>query len=537
MPKPIVGLHHVTAIASDPQRNLDFYTELLGLRFVKRTINFDDPGTYHFYFGDDVGSPGTILTFFPWPHATRGSLGVGETSATAFSVPHPSLEFWENRLLSAGVPVEHTGERFEEEVLSFADPDGMRLEIVGHKDAGEGKAPRTSDVPAKHVIRGFFGVTLCEGGYERTVAVLTTMGFEKKAEEGNRFRFSAPGSALGNHIDILVQPQLTYGRMGAGSVHHIAFRAPDDAAQLEWRELLAETGLDVTPVLDRTYFHSIYFREPGGVLFEIATDPPGFTLDEPIASLGEALKLPPWLERSRARIERLLPPIQLNHKSRQEETRQEGGAVSDPHRDQPVRTAGAALSEATVAVVMLHGRGASAEDILGLAKQMSNERVAYLAPQAAEHRWYPYSFMAPLDENEPWLSSALAKVASTVQLALDAGIPRDHIVLCGFSQGACMSTEFVARNPARYGALIALTGGLIGPPNMDLRHPGSLEGTPALFSSGDPDPHVPWSRVEESAEQFEAMGAVVTTKRYEGRPHTVNMEEVKAARELIFRLL
>ena len=312
MPKPIVGLHHVTAIASDPQRNLDFYTEVLGLRFVKRTINFDDPGTYHFYFGDDAGSPGTILTFFPWPHATRGSLGVGETCATAFSVPHSSLEFWEKRLLGAGVPVERAGERFQEEVLSFADPDGMRLEIVGHVDAGEAKAPRTSDVSAEHAIRGFFGVTLCEGGYEKTVAVLATMGFHKIGEHGTRFRFAADGSALGNHIDVLVQPQLTYGRMGAGSVHHIAFRAFDDASQREWREVLVASSLDVTPVLDRTYFHSIYFREPGGVLFELATDPPGFALDEPPESLGETLKLPPWLEPQRSRVERMLPPIALH---------------------------------------------------------------------------------------------------------------------------------------------------------------------------------------------------------------------------------
>jgi glyoxalase family protein len=243
--------------------------------------------------------------------AARGSLGLGETSATAFSVPLTSLEFWEKRFLGAGIPVERTEQRSEEGVLSFADPDGMRLEIVGHADAGQPKAPRTSEIPADNAIRGFFGVILCEGGYERTVGVLKTMGFQKIAEQDNRFRFGAPGSALGNHIDVLVQPQLAYGRMGAGSVHHIAFRAADDAAQREWREILAATSLDVTPVLDRVYFHSIYFREPGGVLFEIATDPPGFALDEPLESLGESLKLPPWLEKQRSRVERMLPPIEL----------------------------------------------------------------------------------------------------------------------------------------------------------------------------------------------------------------------------------
>lgn len=315
MPKPIIGLHHVTAIASDPQRNLDFYTEVLGLRFVKRTINFDDPGTYHFYFADDAGSPGTILTFFPWPGATRGSFGVGETSATSFSVPLTSLRFWETRLLSAGIPTERTGKRFEEEVLSFADPDGMRLEIVGHPGARESRAPRTSNISAEHAIRGFFGVTLCEGGYEKTAGVLATMAFQKIAESGNRFRFAAPGDALGNHVDILVEPDLRYGRLSAGSVHHIAFRAADEASQLEWRDVLVASSLDVTPVLDRTYFHSIYFREPGGVLFELATDPPGFAFDEAIESLGQALKLPPWLESKRLAIEAALPRIEL-HKQR-----------------------------------------------------------------------------------------------------------------------------------------------------------------------------------------------------------------------------
>lgn len=313
MPEPIAGLHHVTAIASDPQRNLDFYTELLGLRFVKRTINFDDPGTYHFYFGDDRGSPGTILTFFPWPHAARGATGVGQTSATAFAVPSTSLEFWEKRLMRASVPVERDRERFGDPVLSFTDPDGTRIELIGRKIQAAPKPPRTSDVPPEHSIHGFFGVTLCEAGFEMTASVLTRLGFDRSGEEGNRFRFSAPGNALGNHVDILVQPQLMYGRMGAGSVHHIAFRAPDDASQRLWREELKTMPLDVTPVLDRTYFHSIYFREPGGVLFEIATDPPGFDLDEKLETLGDALKLPPWLESKRSVIEKVLPPITLHH--------------------------------------------------------------------------------------------------------------------------------------------------------------------------------------------------------------------------------
>ena len=209
--------------------------------------------------------------------------------------------------------------------------------------------------------------------------------------------------------------------------------------------------------------------------------------------------------------------------------------MNDPHRDQPVRSQGAKLDKASAAMILLHGRGASAKDILGLATEMYDKRVAYLAPQAADHQWYPRSFMAPIAENEPWLSSALAKVSSLVQLAVEAGLSLEKIFLCGFSQGACLSSEFVARNPARYGGLIAFTGGLIGPADADLYHAGSLAGMPALFSSGDPDPHVPWSRVLASAEQFTAMGAEVKTQRYQGRPHTVFPQEIKAGRELLFR--
>jgi len=314
MPKPIVGLHHVTAIASDPQTNLDFYTEVLGLRFVKRTVNFDDPGSYHFYFGDDAGSPGTILTFFPWPRATRGTPGVGEVTLTAFSVPLSSIDFWENRITGYNLPVERST-RFEETVLTFPDPDGMKIEIVGHANAEPAShPPRFAAIPSEHSLRGFYGVTLFLQKSEETAAILNIMGFTQRAAEGDRLRFSAEGSALGNHIDLLVHPDGHHGRMGAGTVHHIAFRAADDASQEEWRELL-DKHLDVTPILDRTYFHSIYFREPGGVLFELATDPPGFAFDEPIESLGEALHIPAWLEQHRPVIEQRLPPIEL-HKAK-----------------------------------------------------------------------------------------------------------------------------------------------------------------------------------------------------------------------------
>jgi glyoxalase family protein len=313
---PIVGLHHVTAIASNPQANLDFYTQVLGLRLVKKTVNFDDPGTYHFYFGDDAGSPGTILTFFPWPGARRGLAGAGEVTHTAFSVPLASIPYWEQRLTEQGILVEHTGLRFSginggEDVLTLADPDGMKIEIVGHSNAGAANAPRYADVPVEHAIRGFYGVTMLQRDAKATEATLAMMGFRKIAEEGSRLRFAAPeGAVLGNALDIVVNPNAGYGRSGAGSVHHIAFRTPNDATQLEWREEIAKT-LSVTTVQDREYFHSIYFREPGGVLFEMATDTPGFAIDEPIETLGEALRIPPWFEPQRASIEQRLLPVTL----------------------------------------------------------------------------------------------------------------------------------------------------------------------------------------------------------------------------------
>ena len=315
MPKTIAGLHHVTAIASDPQRNLDFYTQVLGLRFIKKTINFDDPGTYHLYFGDDAGSPGTILTFFPWPHATRGTLGTGETGATNLSVPASSLAFWGERLRRLGIAFTPAS-RFSENQLTFEDPDGMRFELVGDTTERAAVAPRGSGVPPEHSIRGFHGVTLQVNAEGPTAGVLEAMGFHRAAEDhsagATRVRYSAGSGALGSHVDLLLLPAGNRGRLGAGTVHHIAFRAPDDAAQRSWREQLAAYPLEVTQVLDRTYFHSIYFREPGGVLFELATDGPGFAWDESVETMGESLKLPPWLEPRRSALEKVLPPLVLH---------------------------------------------------------------------------------------------------------------------------------------------------------------------------------------------------------------------------------
>jgi glyoxalase family protein len=306
------GIHHVTAIAGDPQANIEVWVGLLGLRLVKRTVNFDDPGTYHLYYGDEQGTPGTIMTFFPWKGARRGSPGVGQIATTAFSIPEGSVGFWHERLRGAGLPVEDPRPRFDEEVLAFADPDGLRLELVAHVGVDSRPPWREGPVPEAHAIRSFHGVTLVEGALDPTGRVLTgNLGFEPAEVSGSRHRFAVPGGGPASRVDIVVRPDEGYGRISVGSVHHVAFRVDDDEAQLLWRGEAIESGLNVTEVRDRSYFHSVYFREPGGVLFEVATDPPGFAIDESVADLGTSLRLPDWLEPLRASLEMRLPELRL----------------------------------------------------------------------------------------------------------------------------------------------------------------------------------------------------------------------------------
>jgi len=298
------GIHHITAIAGDPQRNLDFYTEALGLRLVKRTVNFDDPGSYHFYFGDNIGTPGTIMTFFPWPGARRGARGSGQVTVVSFAVPRNSMAFWKERLRATHVTAEEIKGRFGCNALRFLDADGLQLEIV---------ASANEESSSERAIRGFAAPTLEVRSPEKTEKLLTEiLGFEFVAEENNRRRFRGGGSNASAEID-LVSSEAGFGQIAAGTVHHIAFRAADDDEQLKMREQLVARGLNVTPVIDRQYFHSIYFREPNGILFEIATDGPGFLIDEPADALGETLKLPPTYEPKRNEIERALPTIHLHH--------------------------------------------------------------------------------------------------------------------------------------------------------------------------------------------------------------------------------
>lgn len=312
----VLGIHHVTAIAADAQRTLDFYAGVLGLRFVKRTVNFDDPGTYHFYFGDTVGSPGSLLTFFPWPGARRGRQGPGQVAVTSLAVAPGAIGFWIERLLRYGIAHEGPTTRGPpradaERVLAIKDRDGLLLEIVGHARAeGRPAWAGARGIPPEHAIHGLHAVTVWVADGEATERVLVeSMGFRPVREDGAMRRFAVGDGGAGTLVDVRSTGGFPPAVERAGTVHHVAWAVADGAAQLAMRERVLRADLDPTPLIDRRYFHSVYFREPGGVLFELATNGPGFAVDEPVERLGERLMLPPSLEAHRAAIEAALPPI------------------------------------------------------------------------------------------------------------------------------------------------------------------------------------------------------------------------------------
>ena len=317
--EPIQGLHHVTAVTRDAQRNVDFYRNVLGQRLVKKTVNFDAPDAYHLYFGDEIGTPGSVLTFFAWPNIKSSVRGNGETAAVAYNVQEGSLGFWQEYLQKQGVPTQPIELRFEEEVLPLDDPDGMQVELVASGLAAEIRHWEQGPIPQASALSGFHSVTLWLDKIEPTAELLTgQLGYTFTERTNNRHRFTSETGELARYIDILHRPRQPedlpeQAIFGAGSIHHIAFRIPGDEEQLEYQASLQAAGHGVTPVRDRNYFHSIYFREPDGVLFEIATETPGFAIDEPVEALGESLKLPEWFEPNRRQIENNLPPLELKH--------------------------------------------------------------------------------------------------------------------------------------------------------------------------------------------------------------------------------
>ncbi len=306
----ILGLHHITAIAGNAQRNLDFYTNVLGVRLVKKTVNFDDPGTYHFYFGNEQGAPGTILTFFPWEGIDKGKNGTGMATEIGYSVPTGSLDFWKDRFTRFNVPFEEVKERFGEKYLVLSDPDGLKLSLIEPAANDARVAWETAEVKKDVATKGFHSTTLTLKTIDPSAKILTDIfGYSLQGQEGNRYRFVTNAVENANIIDLIADPEGQRGYNAAGTNHHVAFRVADDKIQMEFRDKILTKGLNITPKIDRDYFYSLYFREPGGVLFEIATDNPGFTVDEPLDKLGTSLRLPKQYEPAREEIEKVLPVL------------------------------------------------------------------------------------------------------------------------------------------------------------------------------------------------------------------------------------
>ncbi len=318
MEKAINGIHHITVMASDPQANYDFYTQTLGMRFIKKTVNFDAPDVYHLYYADEVGTPGTVLTFFPFPNSRRGKRGTGEINTISFSVPSGSLSYWINRFAELAIPFDGPKSKFGYEYISLLDPDGMKIEIVADSNSDSTMGWYNGEIPSEYSIRKFFGSTFYLNDSKSTEELLTgIMGAEFIFAEGKIKRYSLGKADNLSFVDIIEDAKAPRAIGGAGSVHHIAWRTANDEEQLNWRDKVLKHGLYPTEVVDRNYFHSIYFREPGGILFEIATDQPGFMVDESFENLGTELKLPEWHEPKRKLIEQILIPLNTKNYVRQ----------------------------------------------------------------------------------------------------------------------------------------------------------------------------------------------------------------------------
>ena len=535
----VLGIHHVTAIASDPQRNLDFYVGLLGLRLVKRTVNFDDPETYHLYFGDEVGTPGSIMTFFPWPGAKPGRQGTGQVAVTSFAVLPRALGFWVERLVRHGI--RHEGPT--KQVISFRDHDGLMLELVG--DAGAeargawGEAP---GIPREHAIHGFHGVTIwAERGDDTERVLVDTLGFRAVHEDGSTRRFAVGDGGPGTLVDVRSVGGFVRGAGGAGTVHHVAWRVPDDAAQLQMRERVTKAGLDPTPVIDRNYFHSVYFREPGGVLFELATDPPGFTIDEPVTRLGERLMLPRQYEAQRTQIEALLPPLHLpvpasaatllTSTTGPEDV--SGDALGFVHRYAPP-AAGAELAGSTT-LLLLHGTGGDEEDLIPLGRSLL-PGAGMLSPRGKVLEGGAPRFFRRLAEgvfDQEDLARRTEELAEFIVAATRTyELDRDGIVAVGFSNGANIAASLLLRRPGLIRRAVLLSPMVPFEPEA----PPDLTGTSVFIGAGRADPIAPPAQVEHLADLLRRGGAAVTVHWQPGG-HALTDGEIDAARQWLWQLV
>jgi predicted esterase/catechol 2,3-dioxygenase-like lactoylglutathione lyase family enzyme len=542
-----LGLHHVTAIAGDPQRNLDFYAGVLGLRLVKRTVNFDDPQTYHFYFGDEVGTPGSIMTFFPWPGARGGQAGRGQVAVTSFAIRPGSVGFWIERLLRHGIRHERPAKRGTgadtEQVLAFRDPDGLMLELVGHPGAEArpawGGAP---GIGAEHAIHGFHSATLWVQHWEPTERVLVeALGFRLVAEDGSTRRYAAGEGGPGRLVDLRTVGGFTRGSSGAGTVHHVAFAVADDETQLAVRERVRQAGLQPTPVIDRNYFHSVYFQEPGGVLFELATVPPGFAIDEPVERLGERLMLPLQYEPHRAEIEAVLPRIHLPASASDavffaDVTGPEdvsGDALGFVHRYVPPSTEGELAGGTTL--LLLHGTGGDEEDLLPLGRALL-PGAGLLSPRGKVLERGAPRFFRRLAEgvfDQEDLARRTDELGDFVVAAAQAyQLERDGIVAVGFSNGANIAASLLLRRPGVLRAAVLLSPMVPFEPESR----PELSGTSVFIGAGRRDTITPAAQAERLAELLRAAGADVTL-HWEPGGHTVTEPEVEAARAWLAQCL
>jgi glyoxalase family protein len=542
----ILGIHHVTAIASDPQRNVDFYAGLLGLRFVKRTVNFDDPQTYHLYYGDEGGTPGSIMTFFPWPGARRGRQGAGQVAVTSFSVLPSAIGFWVERLLRHNVVYEGPSRRGSgagvEQVLAFKDHDGLMLEIVGNAAAEErpawGGAP---GIPREHAIHGFHSVTLWVERLGPTERVLIdTLGFKPAGEDENTRRYAAGTGAPGTRVHVREIGGFGRGAGGAGTVHHVAFAVADDAAQLKVRSQVAQANLQPTPVIDRNYFHSVYFREPAGVLYEIATNPPGFTADEPLESLGESLKLPPQYEAMRSQIEAALPrihlPVPADAESLFASARPEevsGEALGFVHRYHPPTAAGEVSGGTTL--LLLHGTGGDEDDLVPLGRQLL-PGAGLLSPRGnvlerGAPRFFRRIAEGVFDQED--LARRTDELAEFIAGAAKVyTLDPANVVAVGFSNGANIAGSLLLKRPG------VLRGAVLLSPMVPFEPPAlpDLSGTSVFIGAGRTDPIVPVANSERLASLLRDAGADVSV-HWDAGGHSISKGELDAATAWLRRLV
>jgi predicted esterase/catechol 2,3-dioxygenase-like lactoylglutathione lyase family enzyme len=478
------GIHHVTAISSDARANRDFYAGVFGLRAVKKTVNFDDPQTYHLYYGDEHGSPGSILTFFPYKGARAGTLGRGIAAVCSLAVPAESMTWWKERLSGAAVEVE-TKEKHGEPVLAFVDPDGLRLELVGTAQGPLGYGGGT--VPADRAIRGVHSVTLWVPTLGATRQVLHTLGFV-----GDGTRLVANDAVIGRYIDLEEVGSMQRNQGGAGTIHHVAFRVGEDDDELVMRKRVIGLGLEPTPVIDRQYFHSVYFREPGGVLFELATDPPGFDADEPLASLGEALKLPPQYEQHRRSIESGLPDLP---------TPATGPVFIHRWEPQP---------EATRTILALHGTGGDETDLIGLAQKIDASANVLLPRGRVDERGMPRFFRRLAEgvfDEASVLREAKALAGFVRAQAERYGIDAATVDAVGYSNGANIASAAMLLEPN------VLRSAVLMRPMVPLRPKTmpDLGGRRILLLAGKTDPIAPPDHVEALATLLGEANADVTT--------------------------